>query len=275
MVPANYPPEIEEVLQRLSNDIIHIEQYMDFLRNRTFRQSLLGHADLKPEYGINPVRLQGLHIASALRPLSPKPDLATTAAEKFQTPFQPNTVTVSEPLAKHALIVLAETWPRTMAFEEVVREARRRLTPALAGDAAAYGRDEQMLGRMFLQFLTSPVDRLVEVRSRPLPIARVAGERPKATKMARLQARLGVQAVSLKHELITFGEFERQIVQRLDGLHDRARLLDALVSLANDGKLTVSVDNQPVTEEVRLRAAVSQGLNFALTRLADLSYLHE
>ena len=275
MVPGNYPPEVEEVLQRLSNDIIHIEQYMDFLRNRTFRQSLLCQADQKPQYGIDPIRLRGLHIASALRPNSPKPDLATTAAEKFQTPFQPNTVTVTDPLPKHAIMILAEAWPRTLPFEHVVREARQRLTPALKGDAAAVTRDEQTLGRMFLQFLTSPVDRLVEVRSRPLPIAREPGDRPKTTKLARLQAQRGVPAVGLKHEMATLGQFEAEILQRLDGLRDRTRLVDALMGVVNEGKLTVSIDNKPMTDPAQLRAAVGQGLDLALKRFADLAYLVE
>jgi len=75
MVPGNYPPEIEQVLQRLANDIVHMEQYMDFIRNRMFRQSLLCHPEHKPDYGLNPQRLLGLYLASALRPEKPQPDL--------------------------------------------------------------------------------------------------------------------------------------------------------------------------------------------------------
>src|SRR6202042_1194227 len=32
MLPRNFPREVEQVLQRLSSDLIQIEQYMDFLR---------------------------------------------------------------------------------------------------------------------------------------------------------------------------------------------------------------------------------------------------
>jgi len=37
------PPEVESVLPMLSSDIIPLEQYMDFLRNRMFRQTLICH----------------------------------------------------------------------------------------------------------------------------------------------------------------------------------------------------------------------------------------
>ena len=41
MAPANFPPEVQDVLRMLAADMLHLEQYMDFLRNRTFRQTLL------------------------------------------------------------------------------------------------------------------------------------------------------------------------------------------------------------------------------------------
>jgi SAM-dependent methyltransferase len=70
MVPANFPPEIANVLQMLSPDLIHLEQYTDFLRNRTFRQTLLCHQNLSPSYALRPQQLTAFHVASPVKPLS-------------------------------------------------------------------------------------------------------------------------------------------------------------------------------------------------------------
>src|SRR4029078_13190279 len=82
MVPGNYPKEVEETLQRLANDIIHMEQYMYFLRNRMFRQTLLCLPGLNPQYAITPDRLGGLHMASAVKADTPEPHLKSHAQDK-------------------------------------------------------------------------------------------------------------------------------------------------------------------------------------------------
>jgi len=86
MVPGNFPPEVESVLQVLSPDNIHLEQYMDFLRNRLFRQTLLCHAKATPRYTLHPRQLAAFHVASAARPVSEQPDLASAAPESFRGP---------------------------------------------------------------------------------------------------------------------------------------------------------------------------------------------
>src|SRR5262249_54989575 len=56
MVPGNYPAEVRNVLHMVSPDLIHMEQYMDFLRNRTFRQTLLCHDHQSPTYQLTAER---------------------------------------------------------------------------------------------------------------------------------------------------------------------------------------------------------------------------
>ena len=43
MLTSNFPPQVGEFLRRVGHDVISMEQYIDFLRNRTFRQTLLVH----------------------------------------------------------------------------------------------------------------------------------------------------------------------------------------------------------------------------------------
>jgi hypothetical protein len=43
MLVSNFPPKIAETLRRVATDIVQMEQYIDFVRNRMFRQTLLVH----------------------------------------------------------------------------------------------------------------------------------------------------------------------------------------------------------------------------------------
>ena len=43
----SFPADVREILQGLSADLIHLEQYIDFLTNRTFRRSLVCHDNLR------------------------------------------------------------------------------------------------------------------------------------------------------------------------------------------------------------------------------------
>src|SRR5207244_13069269 len=49
MVPSSsFPLEVQSRLQAVAPSFLEMEQYMDFLRNRMFRQTLICHALLRP-----------------------------------------------------------------------------------------------------------------------------------------------------------------------------------------------------------------------------------
>src|SRR5581483_5135543 len=105
MAPRSFSPEVQQVLHRISPDIVHLDQYMDFLRNRTFRQTLLCHAAQTPNYQLTPRHAEPFRIASPLRPASAAPDVTSQAEEKFRGPGDV-TLTSRGPVVKAALAVL-------------------------------------------------------------------------------------------------------------------------------------------------------------------------
>ena len=44
-----YPEEVREVLSQMSGDVIALEQYQDFIKNRRFRQSILCRKNLRTQ----------------------------------------------------------------------------------------------------------------------------------------------------------------------------------------------------------------------------------
>jgi SAM-dependent methyltransferase len=69
MVTDALPQDIARTLQHISKDILRTEQYMDFVRNRTFRQTLLCHEDIVLRRALAPDVLKGLAVASSARPV--------------------------------------------------------------------------------------------------------------------------------------------------------------------------------------------------------------
>jgi methyltransferase-like protein len=273
MVPGNYPKEVEQVLQRLGPDIISMEQYMDFLRNRLFRHTLLCLPQHNPQYTLNPDRLLGLHIASPVIPDGTNLDLTTGAQVTFKMPWGPATVQVSEPLSKNAIMILSERFPASVPFEELCLEARKRFSPHVTPDEAMRRQDRQMIGHIILQSYVSVVERLVELRRVPVPVVTKVSAKPVVTPLARRQAATQTWVTSLKHDVGNLGEFERNLVRMLDGEHDRNALHAALTEMVLNGRMHLTMDGARVTEPEKIRETISSSLDQVLDRLMKLSYL--
>jgi methyltransferase-like protein/2-polyprenyl-3-methyl-5-hydroxy-6-metoxy-1,4-benzoquinol methylase len=266
MVPGNYPPEVESVLQMLSPDLIHMEQYLDFLRNRMFRQTLLCHQHLQPNYALRPDVLTALHVASPAKPVADKPNLHPTEYEQFRGP-DGVTLNSREPILKAAMVHLAEVWPQAVPFRELLPAARARLQRGSTPDAGTAAQDMQVLGEGLLRCYTSAAS-LVELHVHPPRFAAAVSDRPVASPLARYQAAVGNQVTNLRHELVTLGDFERHVLRLLDGSRDRAALVGALATLVAQGELMVQQDGQPVVDAAAIRRHLGQALEEQLPRLA-------
>jgi cyclopropane fatty-acyl-phospholipid synthase-like methyltransferase len=62
------PPEVAETLQGISSDLIRLQQYLDFLCNRTFRRTLLCHGDVRLNREPSPQLLTAFHASALARP---------------------------------------------------------------------------------------------------------------------------------------------------------------------------------------------------------------
>ena len=84
MLASNFPPQVRETLKRIAPDLVRMEQYMDFVRNRTFRQTLLVHGEQVLNRNLSHEHVRRFYIASAAKPVSEKPDLHSDTMEQFR-----------------------------------------------------------------------------------------------------------------------------------------------------------------------------------------------
>jgi methyltransferase-like protein/cyclopropane fatty-acyl-phospholipid synthase-like methyltransferase len=271
MCLGTFPEQVGQILQRVCNDMIQLEQYMDFLRNKTFRQTLLCHAHHAPNYRLDPGILSPFFFGSSLRPVSSRPDLHSLVREDFRGPSGSTAFSIY-PLDKAALVVLGEAWPRFLSFEELCSRARAKLDGEAIPNTATRAEDWQQVGQSLLRLYTIAGD-LVELRLRPLRVTTQPGPKPLARPLARWQARSGRSATNLRHESVNLDEFGRQVLPRLDGQHTRPEMVRELVGLVADGQLTVQQGGERITEPRGIEQAMVQLLDRQVDQFARQSLL--
>ena len=272
MLVSNLPPKVAETLRRVATDIVRMEQYIDFVRNRVFRQTLLVHQGATLRRNLDGNVLKGLQIASAARAQSPQPVLAQGASEAFKTPSGV-THNIVDALTKAALVLLQKQWPGCLPFEELA--AMSRATLRQSGGAAIADDDDRSFGDRMLQGYAV---RAVELRVHPPRLALAVSARPVASPLARLEAEQGNLAVTnLRHEPVKLNELPRRMLPLLDGTRDIDAITVDIVKLAKNGKIGVRErdDGPAVTDDAALARILRQAVESSLPDMVQVALLLE
>lgn len=257
---TSLPVEVVKTLQAMASDLIELEQYLDFLYNRTFRQTLLCRQEVDLNRRLKPELLTHLYVASRAEVVSPESDLQAIAATQFRS-FDAVTLSTAHPLSKAAMHCLIEIWPRGVAFETLVEMANERL-----GIGEASSEDVQKLAANLLNLYGRSGAGLAALYVHPPAVATAISTRPIASPVARFDALATFRATNLYHEQINLTPLEAHLLGYLDGSHDRASLLNMLIESAMAGTLTVEQDDRPIREVGLLRDIVAGQLESSLDR---------
>jgi SAM-dependent methyltransferase len=208
MQEAAFSPEVVEGVRRMAQgDRIRSQQYMDFLKCRRFRQTLLCHAGTPLEDPPDSRHTRRLWAACAATPVS---------EEEFRSPDGAS-IRTNLPAAQAAMLHLGRSWPRAVSFDELAAEA------GPSGGA-------EILADLLLRACAAG---LVQLHAMPSPFVVEPGARPRASALARLQARAGAQIATLRHSEVEIQDrLARRLVCHLDGTRDRAALLRDLQPFA-------------------------------------------
>jgi SAM-dependent methyltransferase len=247
------PDSAEQLMQRLPDDVVAREQYLDFFKNRMFRQTLLCHAEADVSRELDEAQLEGFFVTAQLEAtggdgeegehgvaddqgdagegehgvVGDRGDAGTGGAaesleqETFTTP-EGFTVTTSEPLVRAALRVLAEAWPHALPFGALSALARKAAGPQFSPQLVA--------ARLRTVLLQAYLGQIVQLLSCAPSLSVEPGEHPLASPLARAQCTAGLPAISsLLHANVRLeGELEPRLLSLLDGTRDRAALASEL-----------------------------------------------
>ena len=220
METRSFPPEVAAHLDSLAAfNVVEKEQYIDFLRLRRFRQTLLCLDTASPRIQPDPGKLSGLLVSGNPKAENNPVDLTEGTSVTFRVD-QGATAQSDRDVVKAALVELAEAWPARLPFSDLLGSAVGRLQRRPGVLDADY----------ISRFLTAAwMMGMVELHGRQPAYVREVSERPVASPLARLQLRRGVEAATLLHCGVKFEDAViRGLVLLLDGTRDLNAVVEAL-----------------------------------------------
>ncbi len=181
MVAGRFGEEAEKKLREISPDLLHMEQYMDFLRNRMFRQTLLCHARAQLNHALHSDSVRQFYIAAPVKPVSAKPDVTSAAAEEFKSSGAA-VLNTRDPILKAVMVHLGEQWPLALSFDKLLAAARARL-----GNAGTEAPSAEVAHALALRLLHCYTTGLVEFSVSESPFVGTVSKQPVASPYARLR----------------------------------------------------------------------------------------
>jgi methyltransferase-like protein/2-polyprenyl-3-methyl-5-hydroxy-6-metoxy-1,4-benzoquinol methylase len=262
-MPHNLPPEAGDALRAIAGDLVEMEQYIDFVNNRSFRRSLLCHRAVNLRRTLTPTSVYSLYASSRAQPESTPIDVDTQSVARFKD-SEGATFATDHPVSKAALLLLIANRPRAIAFNELLDEARARVK----GNSNSRERDAEVLGVNLLRAFTYS-GTLVNLHTYVPPVTSQPSEKPVASRIARYQAPSMDRVTNAYHERIKLEPFGIFLTPYLDGTRDRAALNDLLLNgpIAR-GELSVQREGQAVTDPQGIRSALAEEVDELLRWLA-------
>lgn len=202
--PVGMDSDVIEGLSSFTTSRVEMEQYVDFIRNRRFRRTLLCHQDAPVSRTLNAgaQALRGMYIGS-FAGLKRAPE-DPPGMLRFETPDGVSYAT-DQPLLQAAFHRLGEIYPQVTLFEDLLARAREAAgsTAAQDGDALAAALIRNFLhSRSLVAFYVAPRPLVVEVSERPL-----------ATGFARFIAGQDTEnATNVRHEPVQMTLIARALV---------------------------------------------------------------
>jgi methyltransferase-like protein/SAM-dependent methyltransferase len=259
MFPATLGDAVAAGLGEI-DDIIEQEQYMDFLRQRFFRKTLLCHAavELSRELDLDALRAYGAY--ADLRPERAL-NFSSSRPQDFLSPGG-DSFRISHPLTKAALGILHEAFPEAVPLVRLEQQAAERLRKAGAGRHAGD------LGAYQTELFSLFASQGLRLTTRTDPIFHTVGERPRAHRLARAQASNGQGfAASARHQGLDLDPFAQHLLGLLDGTLTRSELGARMLEAVDGGVLTLP--GGPGTDDRRKRALlVERNVERLLTTFA-------
>ncbi len=261
MAPQRFGEKVFGVLQKVSGgNILATEQYMDFFRNRSFRQTLLVHAESMRQVkrNISPESLRGFHLTCAFAPSKPVQPEASGEVE-FREPAG-RSANVSVPLVKSLLLSFSEVFPGSLSYEEMMAGACDRLQ----GKVVLGEQDFRDLQDTVMRFV---LDGVVRLHVEPIP----SGARTRPMPMAFSPARHGISGgattvTNVRHENVVLNQMDARVLALLDGQSSREKLATVLVERTVQKEFTLMRENVQLTQPEDIRPIIDMLLSESLEK---------
>lgn len=265
-----FSPEAVDVVNQMSDSRVAKEQYLDFLKCRSFRQTLLVHKEQTLDLDVRPERVTKFYVGSPVRPEGKIVDLGSPDIVTFLGP-EKSSLKIDKPIVKAALVVLGNAWPQAVHFDDLLSKAQNLLTESKPVHPRSEEEDKHTLAEVLLKAYAGGV---VELHIHPPQFVTLPSERPVSSPLARLQAQNGGNIINLRHHNIKVEDtLGRALLQLLDGSRDRPALVESLNELIASGKASLPENSMIPNGSTGTRDIIAANLEENLISLGRLALL--
>ena len=247
MMMADIPKEAQASFAQLKDNLAATEQYLDFLRNRTFRCSLLCHPGLPIDRDVKPSRVTGFTVVSSIKV---KQSYGDGPVAQFQGAGDLE-ISVNDPVAAKIFEAVALNGSIPV---EVLSDSLVEPLQALKPDANE-AQIREIIGHTLLRGLFS---KLLDFYLSPHCLPEAPAGKPTALPLARWQSAQGLRVSNAHLGMRQLDGITAQFVQCFDGTRTEAELKQWLVEAQQAGKITFKDNNQPIRDAAKIEALIEQ-----------------
>jgi len=191
---------------------IAIEQSLDFLKNRTFRQTILTHQEraFAIDGGLSTAALEKLYFSADFKYALTDNNIKYYEYSDIQGNI--NTIIAKLPITEHALEIIGSNYPTHISYEDLVKK--------ICANMQILELDEELKKNLHLFIIGLIHGNVADYSISPLNIAHLS-EKPKIDEYIRRDIinNNSVFSSTITHQKIKFGPLDRAIINLLDGEH--------------------------------------------------------
>ncbi len=258
----SYVPSQSTAMQQRMRSLPRLarEQYLDYLCNRTFRQSLLCRTDAVDLISDSPG-------AAAMEPLWLSTEVTCNETDHELQIVNPDgaSATLASTVTKAAVQRLATIQYAAESFRDLCGEVIDK----------SQSLEQQMIDRDLLraELIQLAHFGMVRFNTGPLPLTRKVRKKPKCSALARLQATTSEFATSQRHVAVRLDEATRHIITLCDGQTDHAGITEGMMSFVTREGVTLQHEGASITDPEVLRKVVAEKILPNLQNLATMGFL--
>jgi methyltransferase-like protein len=250
MFASNFGSHVAALLHNESGgEQTMLEQLIDFLGNRTFRQTLLVHADRADQirYKLDPARIARLHVAGEYT-AGPDDTWSTRGGTAF---------IASQPFNQAALTAISAAWPGTVPVSDLLQSV-----------------DGEESKQALLKFLGELIAaNLIRIRLDPVRVGAAADPTPQvrapSRRLAEQQDSTTIAPFNEWHEAVPRPDISTALlIPLMDGSRGREALSRALLEAVHQGSLKLERHGNTLVDPAEIESAAREATQHVVDWLA-------
>lgn len=261
MFLGNMPPKVIEQL-KVINDIIRLEQYMDFIYNRRFRSTLLCKKGININRALSPDDIYKFYLTFKVKPekdLS-NVDLNNNESLKFYYNDSDTTITTTSSSMKSVLSVLATNINNPLKFDEIVMLASKKIKVPI----------EQIKSDFLAQAMQYVLKGLIAINLNKGVYVTTMPAKPKVSPYTVYQSMKPqhMWVTNSKHERIGINFFDKYAIKYMDGSLSKDDIIKKMMdNHVDNNDITLTKDNKKTDDKNEIKKQFEVLLNELLIKL--------